>query len=328
MPLSYAQERLLRVHQQSNVGSAYNLPMAFRLVGSLDTAALQASVAEVVRRHESLRTRFATVDGVPTQLIEPSLAVELPVFDLRHLNESERPEEAQRLANELLRQPFDLEVAPLFRVGLIRLQPAAHLLVMIAHHIVSDGWSMEVFISEISALYTAFSQGLPSRLPDLSVQYVDHVIWQNEQVKEQLLDQQLAYWVSRLVEAPVLNLPTDRPRPEIPSYRGSVAQFYFPEHDLAALRSLAQNESATLFMVLFAAFNVVMGRLSGQEDVVIGTPVAGRGSLEVENVIGYFINMLALRTNLAGIPRSGRCSGASKTPRRVGLRVRSCRSPG
>lgn len=302
LPLSYAQERLLLVHRQSDVGSAYNIPMAFKLIGPLDAAVLRASFAEVTRRHESLRTRFATVDSAAAQVIEPSLTVELPIFDLQHLDADERPDEARRVAGELLRRPFDLEVAPLFRVGLIRLGPKEHMLVMVAHHIISDGWSMEVFIREASTLYTAPSQGLASPLPNLPVQYVDYVIWQNEQVQARIWDQQLDYWIRRLADAPVLNPPTDRPRPPVPSYRGSTALFYFPEHDVVALRGLAQQEGATLFMVLFAAFNVVMSRLSGQNDIAIGTPVAGRGSLEIETAMGFFINMLVLRTDLSGEP--------------------------
>jgi len=302
LPPSYAQERLLLAHQNANVGSAYNLPMAFRLVGSLDTAVLEASVAEVVRRHESLRTRFTTVDGLPVQIVEPSVAFQLAVVDLVHLHDAERRDEAWRVAHGIVRRPFDLEAAPLFRVGLIRVRPAEHLLVMAAHHIISDGWSMEILIREVSAQYSAFSRGLRSPLPELAVQYADHAIRQRQQVEARLLDRQISYWVDRLADAPVLSLPTDRPRPSVPSYRGSTALFNFPEHDVAALRSLAQREGASLFLLLFAAFNIVAARLSGQQDVVIGTPVAGRGSLDVENVIGFFINMLALRTDLSGEP--------------------------
>jgi acyl transferase domain-containing protein/glutamate/tyrosine decarboxylase-like PLP-dependent enzyme/acyl carrier protein len=302
LPLSYAQERMLLLHRRSNVGSAYNIPMAFTLRGSLDDADLQASFTEVIRRHDSLRTRFATVDGVATQLIDPAPAFELPIFDLQHLSENERPSEARRVADELVRKPFDLEVAPLFRAGLIRLDPTEHWLVITAHHLISDGWSMELLIREIAAIYTARSLGLPSPLPELPLQYVDYAIWQKRQARGRMFQQQLSYWKDRLADAPVLNLPTDRPRPDPPSYRGAAARFHFPERDVAALRNLAQREGATLFMVLFAAFNVVAARLSGQDDIVIGTSVAGRGSLAVERVIGFFINIIALRTDLVGEP--------------------------
>jgi polyketide synthase PksN len=302
LPLSCAQERLLLIHRQQDVGSAYNLPAAIKLSGPLDTAALHASLAEVARRHESLRTRFATVDGRNFQMIEPSLVVELPIFDLENLPDNERIVEARQLAGECLRRPFSLDIAPLFRVNLIRLCPTEHMLVIVAHHIVSDGWSMEVFVREISTLYTVFSRGLPSPLPDLPIQYADYAIWQGELVKEWLLDSQLDYWIDRLANAPILNLPTDRPRPPTSTYRGSTVLFSLPEKDVVVLRSLAQRQGATLFMVLFAAFNIVISRFSEQKDIVIGTPVAGRQSLEVENVIGFFINMLALRTNLSGEP--------------------------
>jgi glutamate/tyrosine decarboxylase-like PLP-dependent enzyme len=242
------------------------------------------------------------VDGGAVQVIEPSLAVELPILDLQHLHGSEQADEMRRLADELLRRPFDLEVAPLFRVGLIRLRQTEHVLVIIVHHIVSDGWSMEVLVREVGTFYTAFSQGLPSPLADISVQYADFAIWQKEQVEKRMLDQALCYWIDRLASAPDLNLPTDRPRPPTPNFRGATARFNLGEHDVAALRSVARREGVSLFMVLFAAFNVVIYRLSGQEDIVIGTPVAGRRSLEVESSIGFFINMLVLRTDLSGEP--------------------------
>jgi acyl carrier protein/NRPS condensation-like uncharacterized protein len=302
LPLSYMQERLLLMHQKENVGSAYHLPMSFRLVGSLDTAALQASFAEVVRRHESLRTRFSSADDGAVQVIEPSVAVELPIVDLQHLAEDERPDEARRLSAEWLRRPFDLEVAPLIRVGVIRHRPTEHMLVIVVHHLVIDGWSMELLIREVSALYSAFSRGLPSPLQSVSAQYADYAIWQKQQVQERILDRELSYWIDRLVDAPVLELPTDRPRPPAPSYRGSTVLFSFPERDVAALRGLAQREGVSLFTVLFAAFNIVLFRWTGQEDIVVGTPVAGRRLLEFENSIGFFTNWLALRNDLSGEP--------------------------
>jgi glutamate/tyrosine decarboxylase-like PLP-dependent enzyme/acyl carrier protein len=301
-PLSYMQERLLFMHQRENVGSAYHLPMSFRLVGSLDTAALRASFTELVRRHESLRTRFFSADDGAVQVIEPSVAVELPIVDLQHLTEDERPDEARRLSTEWLRRPFDLEVAPLIRVGAIRLRPTEHMLVIVAHHLVTDGWSMELLIREVSALYSAFSRGLPSPLQNVPAQYADYCIWQRQQVQERFLDRELSYWTDRLVDAPVLELPTDRPRPPAPSYRGSTVLFSFPGRDVAALRGLAQREGVSLFTVLFAAFNIVLFRWSGQDDIVVGTPVAGRRLLEFENSIGFFTNWLALRNDLSGEP--------------------------
>ena len=299
-PLSYMQERMLLLHRQENVGSAYHVPMGFWLVGSLDTAALQASFTEVVRRHESLRTRFSSAGAV--QMIESALAVELPIVDLQHLAEDERPDEARRLSAEWLRRPFDLEVAPLIRVGLIRSRPTEHMLVIVAHHLVTDGWSMELLICEVSALYSAFSRGGPSPLQAVPAQYADYAIWQKQQVQERILDRELNYWIDRLVDAPVLELPTDRPRPPAPSYRGSTVLFSFPERDVDALRGLAQREGVSLFTVLLAAFNVVLFRCSGQEDIVVGTPVAGRRLLEFENSIGFFTNWLALRNDLSGQP--------------------------
>jgi NRPS condensation-like uncharacterized protein len=302
LPLSYMQERMLTMHQRENVGSAYHVPMGFRLVGPLDTAALQASFTEVARRHESLRTRFSSAGDAAAQMIEPSVAVELPIVDLQHLAEDERPDEARRLSEDWLRRPFDLEVAPLFRVGVIRLRPTEHMLVIVAHHLVTDGWSMELLIREVSALYSAFSRGLPSPLKNVPTQYAEYAIWQKQQVQERFLDRELSYWIDRLVDAPVLELPTDRPRPPAPSYRGSTVLFSFPEPDVAALRGLAQREGVSLFTVLLAALNVVLFRLSGQEDIVVGTPVAGRRLLEFENSIGFFTNWLALRNDLSAKP--------------------------
>lgn len=215
LPLSYAQERLFLVHQQDSVGGTYNLSIAFWLGGNLNVAALQASVTEVVRRHESLRTRFAVLDGTPVQVIEPKLVVDVPVFDLQRLSDGERPVEIRRLADELMNRPFDLAVAPLFRAGVIRAGPIEHLIVIVAHHIVSDGWSQEILIQELGALYSAFSQGLPSPLPDLAIQYADYAIWQKEQVQGNALDRERAYWIARVLDAPDLKLPTDRPRPEV-----------------------------------------------------------------------------------------------------------------
>ena len=302
LPLSCAQQRMLLTHRKEAVGPAYHLYMTLKLSGPFDGMALQASFTEVVRRHESLRTRLATGEDGDVQVVEPSFTVELPVFDLDDLDDSERSDAARRLAEECLHHAFDLGSAPLFRARLIRLRSTEHMLVIVVHHIISDGWSMEVLVREIGTLYTAFAQGRPSPLTDLQVQYADHAVWQRELVRERLLEEQLGYWTDRLAGAPVLNLPTDRPRPPAASYRGSTASFSLPEQDVSALRHVARQEGATLFMVLLAAFNIVVSRLSGQKDVVIGTSVAGRGALDLEDAIGFFINLLALRTDLYGEP--------------------------
>jgi hypothetical protein len=302
LPLSYAQERMFALHELQNPGSTYNLTSTVRLRGLLDAATLEQSFAEVVRRHESLRTRFAIIDRAPTQVIDPPQPFRLDVLDLSHLPEAERVGEARRQAEQFRRRPFDLGTAPLLRAGLFRLSATDHVAAFVIHHMVSDGWSLEVLIREVTELYAAFSRGRPSPLPELSLQYADYVAWQREWLRPQVLEPQLTYWKRRLAGAPTLELPTDRPRPATQSFRGATRVVLSGRELCAALHRLADREGVTLFMVLLAAFQVVLSRWSGQQDIVLGTPIAGRRLRDLEGLIGLFINMLPLRTDMSGNP--------------------------
>ncbi len=302
-PLSFAQERLWLLERLETLAASYNIPMAVRLQGRLDVAALEQSLAEVVRRHEALRTRFAVMDAGPVQVVDPPTPFRLEVTDLMELAATERAAAARRRTAEIVREPFDLERGPLLRAVLLRLSDQEHVAVVVVHHIVSDGWSMGILIREVVTLYAAYVAGLPSPLADLSVQYADYAIWQRQWLRGEVLAQQIAYWRERLAGAPAaLDLPSDRVRPAVQSFRGAVHRFAVPVEVTRALGALARCEGATLFMVLLAAFQMVLSRWSGQQDIVIGTPIAGRTHRQTENLIGFFVNMLALRTDVSGDP--------------------------
>jgi amino acid adenylation domain-containing protein len=303
LPLSYAQERLWLLEQIGGLGSAYNLTARARLYGRFDDQAFELALSEVVNRHESLRTRFTDVDGGPVQVIDPPGLLVLQVEDLDYLAGDERASAARRRIRALAAEPFDLERGPLFRAHLLRLSEEEHMAVLVMHHIVSDGWSMRVLIQELSALYAAFCEGRPSPLGALPVQYADYALWQRQWLQGDVLAEQVGYWKDRLAGAPVaLELPTDRVRPAVQSYRGAAYNFALSPELTAGLYKLARVEGATLFMILLAAFQVLLSRWSGQTDVVVGTPIAGRTHRELESLIGYFLNTLALRTDLSGDP--------------------------
>ncbi|HYR12469.1 MAG TPA: condensation domain-containing protein, partial [Longimicrobium sp.] len=303
MKLSFAQERLWFLDQMQPGSTAYVRPLAMRLRGELDTAAMQRALAEVVRRHETLRTVFVELGGAPVQVIQPAGAFTVPVADISALEGAEREAEAARqLAEEGVR-PFDLATGPLFRARLLRLDAHDHVLMLSLHHILSDAWSLGVLFGEMTALYAAFVEGRPSPLAPLTVQYADYAAWQREHVAGEVLEKQLAWWKGRLEGAPaLLELPTDHPRPAVPTHRGAHEQATFPREVLARLNELARAEGGTLYMVLVAAFGVLLSRYAGTDDVVVGSPIAGRTSDEVEGLIGFFINTLALRTDLSGDP--------------------------
>ncbi|MCC6858504.1 MAG: amino acid adenylation domain-containing protein [Bryobacterales bacterium] len=302
-PASFAQQRLWFLDQFDPGSPFYNIATPVRLSGPLDLPAFERTINEIVRRHESLRTTFAVMDGRPVQVVSPCLTLEVPVNDLSRLPEPEREAEALRLAAEDARRPFNLSTGPLLRAGLIRLGETDHAVTLTMHHIVSDGWSMGVLVSEIAALYHAFSRGRPSPLPDLPIQYADFSEWQREYMKGALLERQLAYWKRRLGgDVPVLKLPADRPRPAVQSSRGGNARIEIPAEVLGPLRELTRKEGATLFMTLLAAFQVLLARYTGQEDVTVGTPVANRTRKELEGLIGCFINTLVIRGDLSGNP--------------------------
>jgi amino acid adenylation domain-containing protein len=303
LPLSYAQERLWFLDQLGLVGPAYNMPMPLRLAGALDVAALERSFAELIRRHESLRTRFASAHGSPVQIIDAAGPFGLEVKDLSGLESEDQARQVERLSREDAQRPFDLTRAPLLRACLLKLGPLEHILLLTLHHIVSDGWSLGVLNRELSALYGAFSQGLPSPLPELPVQYADYAIWQREWLRGDILQSQLQYWRERIADAPPqLQLPTDRPRPTVATFKGALLTFELPLSLRDALNELARREGATLFMVILAAYQLLLSRYCGVTDVVVGSGIAGRTHANTEGLIGFFVNMLTLRTDLSGNP--------------------------
>jgi amino acid adenylation domain-containing protein len=301
-PLSFAQQRLWFLDQLEPGSAAYNIPVAVRLEGRLDAAALERSLREIVRRHESLRTTFADSGGRPAQIVSPEAGLNFRVGSLEDLPAGEREDEARRLALEEARKPFDLARGPLLRATLVRLQGEAHLALFTLHHIVSDGWSHGVLIRELAALYAAYVAGRPSPLEELPIQYADYALWQRERLSGEGFEGQLAYWRERLRDAPALELPADRPRPPAQSFRGKTLPFTLEPGLSDAIRELSRREGVTLYMTLLAAFQTVLSRHAGQEDFVVGTPVAGRQRVETEGLIGFFVNTLALRADLSGDP--------------------------
>ena len=265
--------------------------------------ALERSLGEIVRRHEVLRTSFPTVEGVAVQRIAPVLEVGLPVVELQGLDEGEREAEVRRLAAEEAQRPFDLARGPLLRVCLLKLGEEDHGLLVTLHHIVTDGWSLGVFIRELSALYQAFSTGRPSPLAGLPIQYADFAAWQRGWLQGAVLEGQLGYWQEQLAGAPsLLELPTDRPRPAVQSSRGASAVFTLEAELTQGLKALSQRAGVTLFMTLLGAFMVLLARYSRQEDIVVGSPTANRTHSQTEGLIGFFVNTLVLRADLSGDP--------------------------
>jgi amino acid adenylation domain-containing protein len=301
LPLSFAQQRLWFLDQLVPGSSAYNLPVTMRLAGRLDVSALAASLREVVRRHEALRTIFEAVDGEPMQRAQPAGGWRLAVSDLSGLSAERREEEARRQASLETGRPFDLARGPLLRGLLLKLSGEDHVVVVTMHHIVSDGWSLQLLIQEVSALYEAFAAGRPSPLAELPVQYADFAIWQRQWLRGEVLEAHLGWWRERLAGAPaLLELPTDRPRPPVQSTRGSRRERPIPPGLAAAIADLARRRGATSFMALLTGFEVLLARYTGQRDVVVGVPIAGRNRIEVERLIGFFVNVLAVRTDLWG----------------------------
>ncbi len=301
--LSYAQQRLWFLDQLEPNSSFYNIPAAVRLQGTLNITALEQSFSEVIRRHESLRTRFGAVDGLPVQLIEEAQAFTLAVLDLSTLEESEREAEARRVASEESQRPFNLSAGQLLRVSVLKLTGQEHVLLCTMHHIISDGWSMGVLIRELTTLYEAYVTGEESPLPQLEIQYADFAHWQREWLQGDVLERQLVYWREQLADAPpLLELPADYPRPAVQTFRGAHQSMRLSESLTTDLKSLSQSAGVTLFMTLLAAFQTLLSRYSGQEEIIVGTPIAGRNRSETENLIGFFINTLVLRTDLTGNP--------------------------
>jgi amino acid adenylation domain-containing protein len=304
-PLSFAQQQLWFLDQLAPGSALYNISTAVRLRGRLDRQALERALAVIVSRQEPLRTRFVAVEGSPSQVIdEPGQAkTQLPILDLSTLPAESRLAEAQRRLRQEAQRPFDLAHDLMLRTALLRLDDTDHVLSITAHHIAADGWSLGVFFRELEAAYDAFSRGHAPSLPELPVQYADFAAWQQEKMRGELHEAQLAYWTRQLSGAPaLLELPADRPRPPVQSFRGACEAVTLPAGLSVRLKALARQEEATLFMLLLAAFKALLYRYTRQTDILVGTPVAGRNQVETEALIGYFINTLALRTSLDGDP--------------------------
>jgi amino acid adenylation domain-containing protein len=303
LPLSFAQERLWLVDQMEEAGALYNVPAARRLTGALDVEALRRALAEIVRRHEALRTVFREVEGSLQQVIVPFAGFRVPLEDLSGLGEAEREAEAGWHAAQDATRPFDLAEGPLVRARLLRLGAEEHVLLLCLHHVASDGWSMGVLFHELSVLYDAFRERRGSPLPELEVQYADYAVWQRRLLGGDALEPHLAYWRRTLSGAPeLLALPADYPRPAARTHRGAHERIELPAELLERLRVLGRGEGATLYMVLLGAFQALLSRYGAGDDVVVGTPIAGRTSRELEGLIGYFANTLVLRTELGGDP--------------------------
>jgi len=299
-PLSYAQQRLWFLDQLEPNTALYNVFYPARLRGNLNIAALERTLNEIIRRHEILRTVFALDDAQPVQIVLPGLELNLKVIDLTSPDETRRELEAARIANEAARQPFDLKQGPLIRAKLLQLAERDHVLLVTMHHIITDGWSFNIFAREMVAIYEAFSRGDPSPLPDLSIQYADFAHWQRQWLKGDYIQEQLAYWKQHLSgKLAMLELPTDRPRPAVRTYQGASQRFILPEPVSRDLKHLCQSRGVTLFMAMLAAFEVLLYRYTGQADILVGTPIAGRNKIESEDLIGCFINTLVLRADFS-----------------------------
>jgi amino acid adenylation domain-containing protein/non-ribosomal peptide synthase protein (TIGR01720 family) len=303
-PLSFAQKRLWFLNQFEPESPEYNIPQAYRIEGELEPEVMQRALREIVRRHETLRTTFRSVEGEPAQVIAQVVDMEVPYVDarLRVGDPADAWQEALRLAAADAREPFDLTLGPLMRAKLFRTGAREHLLYHNVHHIAYDGWSMGIFARELAAVYDAFAAGLPSPLPELGVQYLDFAVWQRDWLTGEVLARQLAYWRRQLASVPPLELPTDRPRPAVRTYNGAALPLGIGDRLSQDLKSFAQREGSTLFIVLMAALKALLHHWSTQEDVAVGTLIANRPRPEIEGLIGFFANSLVLRTDLSGDP--------------------------
>src|SRR5467141_2399130 len=303
-PLSFAQHQMWVIDQMTPGNPAYNQPFGYRLRGPLDSTVLEASFNEVIKRHEGLRTTFAIKDGEPLQLIQPELKITIKATALDHLTGEERESRLQTLASEESVRSFDLSHLPLMRVSLFKLGDAEHVLIINLHHIVVDGLSIGLLLDELDACYRAFTKGGDPRLPALAVQYADFAAWERHTLaNEGAHAKQIEFWRTQLGGGlPVLELPGDLPRPAVQSFKGSNVFFHIPTALAQQVKALGAREGCTFFMTVLAAFQVLLQRYSGAEDVVIGTPLGARTAAELEPLIGNFLNMAALRCDLSGNP--------------------------
>jgi amino acid adenylation domain-containing protein len=301
-PASLAQQAFWFLEQLDPGSTAFNVAVRFHLAGPLDVAILERAFNEVIRRHETLRTRFEEESDELMQVVLPSIALKLDVLDLSELPETERKIEMERQGSIEAQKRFSLNQAPLIRANLLRLAPEEHILQVTIHHAVCDGWSIGILTDEIAALYEAFAKGEPSPLPELPIQFADFTIWQHEFLKGPEIAAQLEYWQKRLANYVELDLPTDRHRPEVKQWQGDIVSILLPQELTDKLQAIAQQNGATLFMVFVAAFKILLLRFTGQEQIAIGSPVVGRTRVEIEKLIGVFINTVILHTDFAGNP--------------------------
>ena len=303
IPLSFAQERLWFLDQLEPGTAVYNVCQAVRLKGMLDLVALEKALNEIIRRHEILRTNFVAKDGAAVQVITPARPIHVAVVDLSAWRDGTATEELQRRLQEESRRPFDFTRDLLLRALVVRVSATEHTLMLTMHHIISDGWSIGILFRELSALYTAYCTGETPTLPDLPIQFADFVMWEREAMQGPALEKSISYWKGQLGGTlPVLDLPVDHPRSVAPMSRGAAMAVTLPKPLTQALKALGQQEGATLFMTLLAAFQVLLNRWTGQEDIVVGSVVAGRRKVELEKLIGFFVNTLVFRQNLHGSP--------------------------
>jgi amino acid adenylation domain-containing protein len=297
--LSFAQQRIWFLHQLDSSSPFYNESLQIQIIGALNVTVLEQSVNEIIRRHEALRTTFPTIEGVPFQAIAPTLSITLPVVNLQGLTEAS----VQQLVAREIRQPFDLVTGPLLRVTLLHLSPETHLLILTMHHIITDGWSMGIFLKELGTLYQAFTNGEPSPLPELAIQYADFSVWQREWLTGEVMQKQLDYWKQQLADAPpLLKLPTDYPRPPVQTFCGATRLFELDPDLTFQLKTLSRKSGVTLFMTLLTAFVTLLYRYSSQKDICVGFPIANREYSELDPLIGFFVNTLVLRTQIEENP--------------------------
>ena len=302
-PLSFAQQRLWVLDQLEPESFAYNERSAVRLDGPLDIGALRSALSAIVERHEVLRTTYGLTDGgEPVQQIGAAVDIDLPVIDISEIAESQRDDAVQRIAAELRERSFDLRNDMPLRLALVKLGANSHVLVEVKHHIASDGWSSGIFSRELAAIYSALSQGRPNPLGELPVQYADYSLWQREWLQGEVLDKQLAYWKEQLKDIPVLELPMDGRRDGSLNRAGAKQSVTLSKSLADRLKALSRQEGATLFMTLLTAFHVLLHRYTGQDDIAVGSPIAGRTRSETEGLIGFFVNTLVLRSKLSGNP--------------------------
>ncbi len=303
IPLSFAQQRLWFLDQLEGRRDTYNMPGALRLEGRLNLMAFRKSLNEIVRRHDILRSTFSMLNGNPVQQIAAYAPIELPIVNLSKWGKAKQEAEAQRLAVAEREAAFDLQNGPLLRVKLLRLSATSHIFLLNMHHIISDGWSIGVVIQELSVLYEAYAKGKRSPLPDLAIQYGDFAHWQRRWLSGERLHEQLTYWEKQLADAPpLLQLPTDRPRPSVQSFEGAEYAFALPKRLADDVKALSRKHGVTLFMTLQAAFAILLYRYSGEQDILVGTPIANRNRAEIEPLIGFFVNILVLRTSFQNNP--------------------------